>query len=357
MFNLVYTAWAMADGSLFDRDVDFRFVMSKAQALNYRDLGAEADESIAINCSRVRIQGLIKKYYHHLYYITQKDLLFSWSAIRGELFNATCQGVACGCIVFYSLSSKVIDHFNGHTPDYFIASYALYGTLIYGINLNLLFRRHTYSWQLLLAMAFTSFAPFYLMSFLYDFNFLGLNTGWELSLFDSHSSPHYYLIVILNVGMIMLIEGFRRAYRLWRSPLLSDYFKGLIAAGKSEQEKYFALSTLEAIKKQSEKVVVDKALEAGLHTQLAVGLASQRGGLAEDSRDSIPEELEQVRGQRVKEVQLGISKSRSTQEPSAPGEGGSFLEAKKDGTAEKEGRRHKRLKIGGLATIHEDPDN
>lgn len=214
--------------------------------------GWTADDSY-IPTSRLRVLPLIKKHFHVLYQTTQKGQYFGWHTFTQEVANSLINSLLLWGLGYTVYSGKVIVHIDGHTPDFWMASFAIYASLIYMTNISLLVRVDQITWTLMGYIFFLSLGPFFIMSFLFDLVFPGPNAQQRI-LFNIGDTYHYYLLFIILGVAVFMIEVCRKMYRVNWKPNIADYFRHLIKNGKANDPAYFTKDIFDQFKEADEPI-------------------------------------------------------------------------------------------------------
>lgn len=234
--------------------------------------GWTLDESY-IPTSRLRILPLIKKHFHLLYQTTQKGQYFGWHTFSQEVMNSLTTALLLWGLGYTVYSGKVIVHVDGHTPDFWMASFAIYASLIYMTNISLLVRVDQITWTLMGYIFFLSLGPFFIMSFLFDLVFPGPNAQQRI-LFNIGVTYQYYLLFIILGVAVFMIEVCKKLYKVTWKPSIADYFRHLVKTGKADDPKYFTKEIFDTFKEADEpiqKKSTKKKTQANASTTNLVG--------------------------------------------------------------------------------------
>lgn len=241
MYNLLFTTFPICYIALWDKDVTYEYVMNdEEEEEHYRSnefTGLSLDQSY-VPTTNLKTKYLIKKYFHHLYYTTQRGWTFNWKTFLGEVVNAVVISVVLclfGYLIFAGDRAITID---GQTSDFWIASFSIYASLVYTTNVVILTRAGQITWLLIVYCTFISVIPFWLLSFIFD-TYMDLPDARQRILENMAVSSQYYLFFILTMSVGFIIEVFKRFYKMFHKPTLSEYFLWLIKNKKEDQEQYF----------------------------------------------------------------------------------------------------------------------
>ena len=140
-------------------------------------------------------------------------------------------------------------HSDGYNPDYWMASFALYSSLIYCTNVVLLIRANQITWLLTLAyVGAASLMPFFVLVFLFD-TVLEVQNAGSRSYLNLCQTWHYYFFCLSVIMACSFIEISKKMYRMFWKPYLNDYFKYLIHRGEQDNPENFKPEILEAFVK------------------------------------------------------------------------------------------------------------
>lgn len=251
MYNLLFTTFPICYIALWDKDVTYEYVMNEDEEDEfYRSneyTGISLDQSY-VPTSNLKTKYLIKKYFHYLYYTTQKGWSFNWKTFFGEVVNAIIISVVLclfGYLIFAGDRAITID---GQTSDFWIASFSIYASLVYTTNIVILTRAGQITWLLIVYCTFISIFPFLVLSFIFD-TYMDLPDARQRILENMAISSQYYLFFILTMSVGFIIEVLKRFYKMFYKPTLSEYFLWLIKNKKEDQEQYFTPEIFEAFAK------------------------------------------------------------------------------------------------------------
>jgi Phospholipid-translocating P-type ATPase C-terminal len=308
---LFFTSFVIGYVGLFDKDVTYEYVMSEEEADKHYGVdraeysGWGLDDSY-IPTSRVKILPLIKKHFHLLYQTTQKGQSFGWHTFVTEVLDSIVVSLLLWGMGYSVMSGDVVVNINGHTSDYWMASFAIYASLICMVNVSLLVRVDQITWALLGYIAFLSLGPFVLLSIIFDTVLPGPNTQQRI-LFNLGETCQYYLLCIFLSAVVFLIEICKKMYRLQAKPNLPDYFKQLIKNGTADEPERFKKEILDCFKENEDEPIKKKRtkkpsqapsvptvgtqiLENGIGNQPPVEL--KVGGAPDPEVDAAPSESE-----------------------------------------------------------------
>jgi len=120
LYNLVFTAMPLVVRAIMEQDVYYKFPMKIREDL----LGMPEEKP-----SPIREKQILKKYYPKLYYIGQKDTLFTYK----NFFLWIWQGIIHGLFIFffcmYYLGSDINNQY-GYSSDIWLNSITLYSSII-----------------------------------------------------------------------------------------------------------------------------------------------------------------------------------------------------------------------------------
>lgn len=251
-YNLFFTSFPISYLALWDKDVTYEWVMSEEEEETYYQAHTFTGESLDqsyLPTSTIKIFSEIKKHYHKLYYLTQDGSAFGWSTFFGEVINGLVIAMLIGYIGYNVFGGDIIMHSDGYNPDYWMASFALYSSLIYCTNVVLLIRANQITWLLTLAyVGAASLMPFFVLVFLFD-TVLEVQNAGSRSYLNLCQTWHYYFFCLSVIMACSFIEISKKMYRMFWKPYLNDYFKYLIHRGEQDNPENFKPEILEAFVK------------------------------------------------------------------------------------------------------------
>lgn len=233
-FNLIFTSLPITVLAVYDKDVTYEYIMTdQEETEQYRDHDfkcIDLDNS-HIPSSTVKIMPLIKNNFQYLYHTTQQNWDFNWRVFFIEIINSVAIAVILCTLTFSVCSGTSIQHQDGYTYDFWMASFVIYGCLIYITNLVLIMRSGQITWFVMFWIAFFSIIPFLVLSLLFD-TVMSVDNGSQYILLNMGSTYHYYLVCFIMTFIAFYFECVRCCIRIFWYPRLSDYYKLLIKCGK-----------------------------------------------------------------------------------------------------------------------------
>jgi hypothetical protein len=193
-----------------------------------------------IPTKRLKVLPLIKKNFQHLYYITQSGAPFGWHTFTWEVINSISMATIL-CLVGYNVYSGTVTlHPDGHTSDFWMASFGIYAALVFGTTAVVLVRSSQIGWTyILLFVVLLSIVPFYLLSYLFDTILITTPNFKEYVQVELSSTYDYYLYFLFFAALSLLVETTALFVRYYYRPTVADYFNWLIKKGKANSAEYF----------------------------------------------------------------------------------------------------------------------
>lgn len=176
-YNLFFTAWPVIARAIFEQDVPIE---------NFRNL----------------IDPSLKKAYHLLYYIGQKNKLFKNKYICYWLVSAFTTSTAVFLILFYSLRDSLVNQY-GQNINIWYLSITIYTSIIIIVDLKLLVNTNYLTIFVIFSVFVLSLALYIGYSWIADniFTFKIYKTMEMLV-----TSPIFYLSIGLVIGLFLIIE-------------------------------------------------------------------------------------------------------------------------------------------------------
>lgn len=264
-FNLVFTSFPITVLAVYDKEVTYEYIMNEQEERHHyreRDFQTIDPNNSYIPSSSVKIMPLIKKNFQYLYHTTQQSWDFNWKIFFVEIINALAQAVILCTLIFSVCSGTSIQHQDGYTYDFWMASFTIYGSLVYITNLVIVMRSGQITWFVMFWVAFFSIIPFLTFSLIFD-TVMNIENGSQYILLNMGSTYHYYLVCIVMTFIVYYFEVMRTCIRVFWKPRLSDYFRLLIKREKQDDPTKFDrefLISFSELNNPIQKRKIDKAM-------------------------------------------------------------------------------------------------
>jgi hypothetical protein len=255
---LLFTSFPICYLAVIDKDVTYEQVLSEEEEAEYHkddNYTGWTDEGSYIPTRRMKILPLIKKNFQYLYHTTQSGAPFGWNSFFWEAVNSLCMATIL-CLVGYNVyAGTVCMHRDGHTSDFWMASFGIYAALVFGTTAVVLVRTSQITWiYLIFFIFFFSLVPFFLLSYLFDTMLVTTPNLKEYVMVNLSETHVYYLYFILFTGLSILVEVGFLFIRYYYKPTLADYFRWLIKNNKADSEEYFDQAILQNFKRLQDPI-------------------------------------------------------------------------------------------------------
>lgn len=235
--------------AVFDKDVTYEHIMSSDEEKVYyseQNFTGLTEDNSHVPTKTLKVLSLIKKNFHYLYYISQRELTFGWHTFLWEVLKSLVMATIL-CLVGYNVySGTSVSHEDGYPADFWMASFGIYTALVYATLTVVVVRTSQITWMyILLYVLGCSLIPFFLLSYLYDTHLLTTPNLKEFVMLNLSATSHFYLFFLLYTMIAFIIEILFIFFRLLHKPTLADYFNWLIKNGKADNPDYFKHSILE----------------------------------------------------------------------------------------------------------------
>lgn len=226
LYNLVFTCFPLLIRGIFDQDIYYKYRVPKKSF-------------------QVKQSLKVREQYSNLYFMSQKNLLFT--KVRFSLF--LLEGIMNGLFIFlanYFAFNWVILNKSGYSSDFWIFSISMFTSTVFIANMKLSII--TQNWTILnwVALLGTSFATYFIYIWISDNLPIDIaNTA--LMLF---SSPSFYLCLFI---CILPFFGFQIFYYSFISPrpALINTLRKLLENEKKEKNEEELGKSMEMSKKLS----------------------------------------------------------------------------------------------------------
>ena len=310
--------------AVYDKDVTYQYVMNEEEEEQYyrtHDFSVRTPDDSFIATSSVRHMPLIKANFQYLYHTTQQNWDFNWKVFFLEVLYSVSLAVILCTLAFSVCSGVSIQHEDGYTYDFWMASFTIYGCLIYITNVAIALRSGQITWFVMFWIAFFSVIPFLVISLLFD-TIMKIENGSQYILLNMGSTYHYYLVCCAMVFIAFLFEITRKFVQvIWR-PRLSDYFRLLINRGlendPSKFEKGF-LASFSHLRNPIQKHKIKMANRSNVSASAIVTLQDQPASVEVPKRDeeminkSHLDSLQPIRKLSAMSQQVSLEQNPSSQ--------------------------------------------
>jgi len=170
---MIFTCFPVIVRAIFDQDIYYREFRTRITSFN--DL---------------------KKYYHHLYYVGQKNLIFDKKIIFMWLLSSFVTGTVIFFFGFTAAQSWIINH-RGEDIDLWFLSIAIYTVIIFVVDVKILFFTRYFTSYSIMSIFIFSIGIYIIYFFVADYVevFLIYKTVNAIL-----SSPVFYFTLILLTG-------------------------------------------------------------------------------------------------------------------------------------------------------------
>ncbi len=216
-YNLAFTGLPVIIRAIFDQDIYYKQYNNRI--VNFEDL---------------------KKFYHHLYYVGQKNIIFSYIWIGFWFLSSFVTSII---IFFFSvfIGQSFIINSSGEDIDLWYLSIVVYTTIIFVVDIKILFFTKFFTLCSVLSIFVFSIGLYFLYFFIADF----------ISIFSIYktaqavlSSPLFYLITILMIGTAMIFDMlFLLLEKELRTPIY-QLFKSLMDKNIPNNQKISYFETI-----------------------------------------------------------------------------------------------------------------
>lgn len=240
-YNLLFTALVVAYVGVLDRDINYLFALRKP-----RTEAIDQDES-SFACKDIGTRSQVKSHFQHLYYVTQKRLLFSFKAFLLEVVNAIVQSTLITLIPIYSYGGIHVMNKSGLLPDFFLMGVISYTLILISHVICVLVRVGEINWAIIGFIALTCIFPFYVFSIAYD-RWQSFNPYGSYSLEIMYTNPTFWMVFLASLGTVFGIEFCLRLYAYWFKPRLVEYAQEMIKLNKDENPDIWSIKNLQRLK-------------------------------------------------------------------------------------------------------------
>ena len=221
MYNTLFSTGPVILLALYDIDIHFQYPRPKNSK--------EKDE--------IQKRKYIKKYYHLLYYYTKDGHCFNYLLMAEELIIVFIKSSQLSFFTMYATEDIIWN--DGYSADMWTASYAIFYSVIIGVNIVILLRTNKISWLVVQGQIWTSIGPFVLFAILWELPaFANINIAQGTQQFQLRQ-PVFYLIVQMNIFVIVATELMWNLVYYELRPRLHDYIKYLIKTNQDSNENNF----------------------------------------------------------------------------------------------------------------------
>jgi len=212
LYNLIFTALPLLVRAAFEQDVNYKKVANKVTG-------------------EIEIRPLVKKHFPKLYYIGQKNKIFT----QVKFLRSVTQGLIHGALLFLTTYFVLDDattciSASGITSDFWYFSITLYTSVIVVVDLKLAVQ--TRYWTILSAIALIGTSLLLYTGYVWaaDMFPMFLLSGTTLQLFTSWN---FYLIVSLNAGVVFVFDIIYIYMKARYYTSLIGYMRTVIKKGNS----------------------------------------------------------------------------------------------------------------------------
>ena len=209
-YNLAFTCLPVIVRAIFDQDIYYREF--RTRITNFNDL---------------------KKYYHHLYYVGQKNLIFDKKVIFMWLFSSFVTGTIIYFVGFTAAHSWIINK-HGEDIDLWFLSITVYTVIILVVDIKILFFTRYFTSYSILSIFVFSIGIYIVYFFVADFINVFFVYKTALAIL---SSPLFYLTVLLMMGTAIIFDILILIVQKETRTPLYLLFKSLMEREISNEEK------------------------------------------------------------------------------------------------------------------------
>lgn len=212
-YNLAFTSFPLIVRALFDKDIYYRY-------------WSLDDESIKTSMT-------LRNYYPHLYYIGQKNSIFSFYTSIGWIVVGIGFGALLFFVSIYSISNMGINK-DGHTSDLWYFSILNYTAVVLVVDLKL--GMYTRTWTFLNWLSIIGLSLLIYLSF----TFVGDNLYFfnsNYTVLTMYTSGQFYLLQALLVVAAYLYDQCILIWEKETNTPLSILYRSIRVSNKSHAEQ------------------------------------------------------------------------------------------------------------------------
>lgn len=209
-YNLAFTCLPVIVRAIFDQDIYYREFRTRLTTFN--DL---------------------KKHYHHLYYVGQKNLIFDKRVISLWLASSLVTGTVIFFVGYAAAQSWIINR-HGEDLDLWFLSITVYTVVIFVVDVKILFFTRYFTWYSIVSIFVFSLGIYFLYFLLADFIKIFYVYKTALTIL---SSPIFYLTLFLMTGTAIIFDTLVLVVQKETRTPLYLLFKSLMERELSSQDK------------------------------------------------------------------------------------------------------------------------
>lgn len=225
-YNMLFTCFPLVIRAILDQDVYYK------NPLNLSLIQLKANPMIETILSERRI---VKKYYPKLYFVGQKNIIFTNLIFCRWIFSSLYQAFLFFFFVFLSYNSNIIS-LDGYNNDFWSVSITLFTVIILCVNVQL--GLYTYNWTIIFFFTFSVLSIFIYFAYVWFSNFIQYFTIYQTAV-QLFSSFNYYGSIFLVVASMLIFELLFFVILKDLYPNLIDYYRILIKTDHHENESFF----------------------------------------------------------------------------------------------------------------------